>query len=100
MRRMMMSTTAAATSPQIDQLFTVAEARFDRWRKLLDVARAWQANQARPGRGAPRDAVLAAFAELRQWEDFFAFPGRVLLSSLEQRISLNDSAGPARLVQS
>src|SRR5207344_475954 len=45
-------------------------------------------------------AVASAFQELRQWEDFFAYPGQKLLASLEDRISSGDATGAARLSQS
>ena len=32
---------------RLDQFFTVAEARQDRWRKLLTAARAWEGQQSR-----------------------------------------------------
>src|SRR5437016_10515913 len=38
-----MSTTAKAPAARVDQFFTVAEARFDRWRSLLQAARVWEA---------------------------------------------------------
>jgi len=40
------------------------------------------------------------FQELRQWEDYFAYPGHSLLKSLDERIASGDAAGTARLVQS
>ena len=37
-----MGTQAKASTTKVDQFFTVAEARFDRWRQLLQVARKWE----------------------------------------------------------
>ncbi len=94
---------SAAVSPEtrLDRFFTVAEARFDRWRRLLDAARAWQSPSAtQAGKEDCRTEVLAAFHELRQWEDFFAYPGSNTLATLEQRIAGGDASGTARLVQS
>jgi arginine decarboxylase len=36
---------------------------------------------------------------LRQWEDFFAYPGPTLIKTLEERIASGDATGTARLVQ-
>src|SRR5438046_10617415 len=73
-----MTTAAKASDCRVDQFFTGAEARFDRWRSLLQAARAWEgaANQQRPEKEKYQAAVSASFAELRQWEDFFAYPGK------------------------
>jgi len=97
-----MGTVAKAVNVRVDQFFTVAEARFDRWRSLLQAARAWEAaaNQQRSDKEKHQGAVSASFAELRQWEDFFAFPGPALLKTLEERIASGDASGTARLAQS
>jgi arginine decarboxylase len=95
-----MSNEKTKQTVQLDQFFTVAEARHDRWRNLLSAARAWNAakqqNSATEGK---RDNVATSFAELRQWEDFFAYPGPALLNSVSERISEGDATGTARLVQ-
>jgi arginine decarboxylase len=88
--------TASAKSTRVDQFFTVAEARFDRWRELLEAAKAWERSVDPPH----LSVVSGFFQELRQWEDFFAYPGPVLLSTLEERIASGDATGAARLVQS
>ncbi|HEY6968678.1 MAG TPA: decarboxylase, partial [Candidatus Angelobacter sp.] len=97
-------TTTAVNVPttRVDQFFTVAEARHDRWRTLLSAARAWEAasRQQSAGADAKRSSVFATFADLRQWEDFFAYPGPALLSAIEDNIAQNDAAAAARLVQS
>src|SRR5437773_930760 len=97
-----MTTAAKASDVRVDQFFTGAEARFDRWRSLLQAARAWEgaANQQRPEKEKYQAAVSASFAELRQWEDFFAYPGQALLRTLSERISAGDAGGTTRLVQS
>jgi len=88
-------------SPRIDEFFTVAEARFDRWRGLLQSARSWEAsiNQL-PVDEKHQVVVSASFEELRQWEDFFAYPGPQLLRTLDERISSGDARGARDLVQS
>lgn len=90
-----MSTTSSKQNVRLDQFFTVAEARQDRWRKLLSAARAWEASRTE----AKRASVASSFAELRQWEDFFAYPGPALLQTLGRRIAEGDTTGTTRLVQ-
>jgi arginine decarboxylase len=79
-----------------------AEVRFDRWRALLQAARTWEKSPSQLSRNKDENhaALIQAFAELRQLEDFFAYPGQSLLKSLEERIASNDAAGTARVVQS
>ena len=90
-----MSTAASAPSIRVDQFFTAAEGRFDRWRRLLDAVRAWEAGKERDSK-----ATLAAFEELKQWEDYFAYPGPNLMRTLEESIASNDARRTVRLVQS
>src|SRR5690242_2812815 len=93
-------TTATTQSTRLDQFFTVAEARFDRWRKLLQTTRDWEsATKSNLEREIARAAVSTSLQELRQWEDFFAYPGPSLIRTLEERIVAGDAAGCARLVQ-
>jgi arginine decarboxylase len=86
----------------VDQFLMAAEVRSDRWRALLQAARTWEksASQLSPNKDENRTALIQSFAELRQLEDFFAYPGQSLLKSLEERIASNDAVGTARLVQS
>ena len=97
-----MSTETKIEKVRVDQFFTVAEARFDRWRSLLQGARAWEglASQHRSESQKHQAALLASLQELRQWEDFFAFPGHLQLKTLHERISSGDATGTLRLVQS
>ena len=87
-----MSTTSKAPAVRVDQFFTVAEARFDRWRTLLQAARGWEAaaTQQRSEKDKHHADVSAAFTELHQWEDFFAYPGQTLLKTLGVRITSGD----------
>ena len=95
-----MSTATNASVPRVDQFLMAAEARFDRWRALLQEARLWDrsTNQQTPGKH--HAAVTKCFNELRQWEDYFAYPGQTLLKSLEERIASSNASGTARLLQS
>jgi arginine decarboxylase len=96
-----MSNAANLQNVRLDQFFTVAEARHDRWRTLLSAARAWEAAKVQnSGTEARRAGVVAVFAELRQWEEFFAYPGPALLNVLRERISEGDITGTIRLAQS
>jgi len=97
-----MSSPPKAAPARVDQFFTGAETRFDRWRSLLQAARAWEgaASQQRPENEKYQAVVSASVAELRQWEDFFAYPGQSLLKTLDGRIASGDAGGTARLVQS
>src|SRR5882757_9075447 len=95
-----MATTMVA-SPRVDAFFTVAEARSDRWRTLVNAANTWQASASEhlPEREADRSAVAACLSELRQWEDFFAYPGASLLRKVDERIAAGDATGAARTIQ-
>jgi arginine decarboxylase len=87
---------------QVDRFYTAAEARFDRWRLLLQGARAWEraTNYQPTEREKYREAVSSSFQELRLWEDFFAYPGQTLLKTLSERINSADATGTSRLTQS
>ncbi len=95
-----MSITSTAAT-RVDQFFTVAEARLDRWRTLLQAARTWEEAtvQQSPERAEHRSAVSAGFQELLQWEDFFAYPGPILLKTLSETIAADDARATARSVQ-
>src|SRR5437667_366041 len=69
-----MSTASNKQTARLDQFFTGAEARHDRWRSLLSAARGWDAavSQGRQDVDKQRSTLADRFGELRQWEDFFA----------------------------
>ena len=87
---------------RVDQFYTAAEARFDRWRLLVQSARAWErtVNQQSIETERHRDATSTSFQELRTWEDFYAYPGQPLLSTLSEYINSGDVMGTSRLAQS
>jgi arginine decarboxylase len=97
-----MNTAAKANTPRVDQFFMAEESRFDRWRNLLQASRLWDRSFAAQDSNVAQHqtAVTNIFQELRQWEDFFAYPGQKLLASLEDRISSGEATGSARLSQS
>src|SRR5438046_1156133 len=97
-----MPTVPNATGARVDQFFTVTEARFDRWRSLLQAARVWEGVATRHplDKETHQAATSASFQELRQWEDFFAYPGEALLRTLGERIASGDATGTTHLAQS
>lgn len=96
-----MSTATTASTARVDQFFTVAEARFDRWRTLLECAREWDAAAAQQSSESDkyRSRTATSLSDLRQWEDYFAYPGPNLLRVLDERIASGDAKGTARLAQ-
>jgi arginine/lysine/ornithine decarboxylase len=96
-----MSMTSKPEAPRVDQFFTAAEARFDRWRTLHQATRTWErsTSQQPQSKGEHQATVSICFQELRPWEDFFAYPGHRLLKSLEERIGTGDATGAALLAQ-
>ena len=82
-----------------DRFFTVAEARLDRWRGLLQGARSWEAASQHSKGENGQVAVSNSLQELRQWEDYFAYPGAALLRTLSERIASGDATGTARMAQ-
>ncbi len=89
------------SQPQVDQFFTGAEARSDRWRTLLQQSRQWESAVAKETAKAKshQSQVLEAFEELLQWEDYFAYPGSKLLAAVREQINSGDAAGTTRLVR-
>jgi arginine decarboxylase len=92
--------TTLTETPRVDAFFTVAEARSDRWRTLVNTVNTWQASAADhlPDREADRESVATCLSELRQWEDFFAYPGAALLRKIDDSIAYGDAAGAARAI--
>jgi arginine decarboxylase len=96
-----MSATTKAPNVRTDEFFTVAEARFDRWRSLLQAARDWEAaGGGHSEKQKFQELVSNSLLELRPWEDFFAYPGQALIRKLDERISSGDATGTVRLAQS
>ena len=97
-----MNTPVKPEAPRVDQFFMGADARFDRWRALHQASRVWDSStgQQDSSKAEHRAAVTNCFQELLQWEDFFAYPGQKLLTSLNERIVSGDAAGASRLIQS
>jgi arginine decarboxylase len=88
-----MDATGSPEHDRVDHFFSMPGARADRWRTLHAVAQAWA-----KGSGS-KAKVEAAFAELGAYEDFFAYPGRSLISALGQRIASGEAEGTASLAR-
>ncbi|HJS38238.1 MAG TPA: hypothetical protein VJ789_08920, partial [Burkholderiales bacterium] len=82
----------------LNQFFSAAEARNDRWRTMNRIAHALA---AAGGQGA--DKLRAEFAsvldEVTPLEDFNGYPGVHLMSHVRERLKTGDWTGLARLVQ-
>ncbi len=92
---------AAKTTPglQIDHFFSTVAARSDRWRVLNKTAQVWAARIGTPDAPALRSQCASALEELTPLEGFHAYPGARLLAVLRERLTVDDAAGLARLVQ-
>ena len=92
---------ASKAQPRVDQFFTGAEARSDRWRTLLQQSRQWAAaiTKEKAEAKSNQSQVLEAFEELLQWEDYFAYPGLKLLAAVRDQINSGDAAGTTRMVR-
>ena len=90
---------ASTPTPLVD-FFSAAEARFDRWRQLSAVVRAWQAIPAREDAGDTLFAeALALFAEVAPLEAFFAYPGPRLIAATDQALAERNAGVAVRLIQ-
>jgi arginine decarboxylase len=78
---------------RIDQLFAGPGARADRWRDLVELSEAW-ANGS--GNRATFDAALA---EMIATEEFHAYPGLQLMTSLRDHAAENDAPATASVAR-
>ncbi len=82
----------AERNPQrIDSFFSTPAAREDRWRDLVDAARAWAAGR---GDRAGFEAALNGAAAI---EEFHGYPGPGLMAALRNRADSDDATGVATL---
>ena len=93
-------TAARAGSPTLtlNQFFSAAEARVDRWRTLNRIGRAL-AGSGGPGVDRSRSEFESVLAELTPLEDLNGYPGPHLMDHLRERLKTADWTGLARLVQ-
>ncbi|MGH7154165.1 MAG: hypothetical protein ACREF3_09550 [Acetobacteraceae bacterium] len=83
---------ASGTEPRrIDNFLSTPAAREDRWRDLVDAARAWAA-----GTG-DRAEFEAALNEAAAIEEFHGYPGPGLMAALRHRAESDDATGAATL---
>ncbi len=82
----------------LNQFFSAAEARVDRWRMLNRIARALTTASS-PLVDRLRGEATAVLAELAPIEDLSGYPGPHLMSQVQERLQTADWTGLARLVQ-
>ncbi|HEY6361922.1 MAG TPA: hypothetical protein VIX63_12495, partial [Vicinamibacterales bacterium] len=92
--------TVPAPAAPLNDFFSAAEARTDRWRQLSAVVRAWQAAATR---GRLEDSLVAEalglFGDVAALEFFFAYPGPRLMAAIEQALVERNTGVSLRLVQ-
>lgn len=81
----------------LEDFFSASDARNDRWRALNVATHDWAANGA--GKAAAQQRVLQLFTEIMPIEDYWAYPGHVLMRSLKEAIDAQDANVAARLTQ-
>ena len=86
-----MNEAAAPRPARIDTFFATPAAREDRWRDLVDAAKAWAAGSG------DRVAFEAALDEVAAIEEFHGYPGPHLMAALRNRAEADDAAGTAAL---
>src|SRR3954454_20590771 len=88
-----MSSEASTHPDRIDQLFAGPGARADKWRNLTGHADAWtQASR-------DRSKFAAALTELSATEEFHAYPGLKLMTTLRDRAAAGDAPATASLAR-
>ena len=102
---------ATPQQPTLNQFFSAAEARIDRWRTLHRIARGLAGASAQQGEGlrieplgARRDGLRqqldAVLEEITPLEELNGYPGpQVMAQYLRQRLQTGDWTGLARIVQ-
>jgi arginine decarboxylase len=76
---------------RIDAFFSTPAAREDRWRDLVDAAKAWAAGTV------GRDAFDAALSNVAAIEEFHGYPGPALMEALRYHAEANDPTGTGTL---
>src|SRR5215510_12201051 len=87
-------------SIDLRDFFSAAEARTDRWRQMSAVARAWESSVTR---GKPdessRDEAAKLLGEVAILEDYWAYPGPRLMTTVRDALKEANAAVFARVVQ-
>src|SRR3954451_24493965 len=81
----------------LEHFFSASDARNDRWRALNVAAHDWAANGA--GKAAAQKRLSDLFTEIMPIEDYWAYPGPVLMHTLKEAIDAQDANVVARLTQ-
>src|SRR5262250_229864 len=87
-------------SIDLRDFFSAAEARTDRWRQMSAVARAWESSVTR---GKPdeasRDEAAKLLGEVAILEDYWAYPGTRLMTTVRDALKEGNAAVFARVAQ-
>ncbi|CAO3424411.1 ornithine decarboxylase [Azospirillum doebereinerae] len=83
----------------LKDFFSANEARLDRWRALLRVARSLADRPVDEAAATLRSRAEELLAELGPLEAFFGYPGPTLMTALHDRLTVGDGAGFALLCQ-
>ena len=90
----------SATSLDLRDFFSAAEARTDRWRQMSAAGRAWEAEVAK---GQPEERLHAEVArvlrEVVPLEHYWAYPGSRLMGAVGDAVEERNSGVFARLTQ-
>ena len=89
---------SAAEVRSLNQFFSAADARIDRWRTLNRIARALAAADG-ASVAKLRDEAQAVFSDLAPIEELNGYPGTTLMGEVLERQKTGDFTGLARLAQ-
>jgi arginine/lysine/ornithine decarboxylase len=96
----MAKTAQHATTTDLRDFFSAAEARVDRWREMSAVGRAWEAAASRGLSGeALHDDAARLLADVAALEDYWAYPGPRLMAAIAEGLRERNAAVFSRLVQ-
>src|SRR5499426_135031 len=87
-------------SIDLRDFFSAAEARTDRWRQMSAVGRAWESSvmRGKPDE-ASRDEAAKLLGEVAILEDYWAYPGTRLMTTVRDALKEGNAAVFARVVQ-
>src|SRR5271154_6412488 len=80
-----------AQERRIDQFFSGPGARADRWRGLVEAAKAWSSGSG------DRARFEEELSQLSVTEEYHAYPGPRLMAALKERAAAGDAAGTLSL---
>jgi arginine decarboxylase len=84
----------------LGNFFSASEARTDRWRQMHAASRAWESTIAQGKQDKKLYAeTMQLFAEIRPFEDYWAYPGPRLMATLGETLEQRNAGVFARLVQ-